>query len=353
MSTSSKSHVISISIGTILKIIAILIALGVLWAIRDILLYLFISFLLAGVMYPFATYAATHRIPKGLEVILFYILAFGLIGLSVGLLVPAVRTQAVAFVQSHGDWVSSIGGIGAISALKDPLQNAPSILSSLEGIQEQLNQTSQFIFSTVGNVFGGVAAVVIVLVLAFYIVVEDSAIKDLFRDLIPGEYQEFASQLVWRLMDKLGAWMRGQLLLGLIIGTLYFLAFAIAGVPYALLLALLGGLLEFVPYVGPFIAAVPALILALSVSPTRALIALGLIIVIQQLENNIVVPKIMQKTVGLNPIVSIVAFMIGAQLFGIVGAIFAIPVATGFSVAMTEIIRLRKGSGERRVASSG
>lgn len=348
MATFPKSQVISISLGTILKTIALLIALGVLWEIRDILLYLFISFLLAGVMYPFATYAAKHRIPKGLAVVLFYVLTIGVTGLVFGLLVPAVRTQTLAFFESHGDWASSIGGIESLRALKDPFQNAPAIISNLEGFQQQLQQTTQVIFSTVGNLFGGVAAIVVVLVLAFYIVVEDSAIKDLFKDMIPEEYQEFGAQLTWRLMDKLGAWMRGQLLLGLVIGALYFIAFFAVGVPYALLLALLGGLLEFIPYVGPFIAAVPACFLALSISPTRAIVTMGLIIVIQQLENNVIVPKIMQKTVGLNPIVSIVAFMIGAQLFGVVGAIFSIPVATGCSVAMTEIVRLRKQSSDKR-----
>lgn len=347
MSSPSKPQVISISLGTILKVVAILLGLALIWAIRDILLYVFVAFLLAGVMYPLAKYATAYRIPKGVAVMFFYLLTFGITGLVVGLLIPAVRTQALSFFQSHGDWVSSIGGMESLQSLRDPLQNAPSILSRLEGIQAQLQQTSEFLFSTLGNVFGGVAAIVVVLVLAFYIVVEDSAIKNLFDDLVPEEYREDASQFVLRLMDKLGAWMRGQLLLGLIIGVLYFVAFAVAGVPYPLLLALLGGLLEFIPYIGPFIAAVPAIILALSVSPTKALIAFILILIIQQLENNVIVPKIMQKTVGLNPIVSIVAFMIGAQLFGVVGAIFSIPVATAFSVALEEYRRLRKGTSEK------
>ncbi len=351
MISSAKPQLIAISLGTIVKTIAILIALAVLWAIRDILLYLFIAFLLAGVMYPLATYAAKHHIPKGVAVIFFYLLTFGITGLVFGLLVPAFRTQASAFFRAHGDWTANVVGWSGLQAFfKDSIQNAPTIISSLEGFQNQLHQTSQLLFSTVGDVFGGLTALVVVLVLAFYIVVEDSAIKDLFRDLIPEEYQQFSSELIWRLMEKLGAWMRGQVLLGMVIGTLYFLVFAIVGVPYPLLLALLGGLLEFIPYIGPFIAAVPACLLALSVSPTHAIVTLALIIVIQQLENNVIVPKIMQKTVGLNPIVSIVAFMIGAQLFGVVGAIFSIPVATGCSVAVMEMMRLRKQGVPKRAS---
>ena len=138
--------------------------------------------------------------------------------------------------------------------------------------------------------------------------------------------------------------MRGQLVLGLVIGVMYFVGFTLIGLPYAFLLAVFGGLLEFIPYVGPFLAAVPVLFLALTDSPWRAAIALIVIVLIQQTENNIIVPKIMQKAVGLNPIVSILAFMIGAKLFGIVGAIFAIPVATAISVVLTEGARFRQES---------
>jgi predicted PurR-regulated permease PerM len=188
-------------------------------------------------------------------------------------------------------------------------------------------------------VFNGVAGFLIVLVLAFYIVVEDDAIKTLFVNVIPSEYQSFATQVAVRVIEKLGDWMRGQLLLGLIIGVLYFIGLIAVGVPYPLLLALFGGLVEFIPYIGPFISAIPVVFLAFTVSPMHAGLALIVIVVIQQLENNVIVPKVMQRAVGLNPIVSIIAFMVGAQLFGMIGAIFSIPVATGLSVAISEYHR--------------
>ena len=130
--------------------------------------------------------------------------------------------------------------------------------------------------------------------------------------------------------------MRGQLVLCLIIGLLSLIAFALLDVPYALLLAVISGLFEFVPYIGPILAGIPAALIAFTVSPTLGLATIGALVIIQQLENNLIVPKVMQKTVGLNPIVSIIAFLIGAKLFGVVGAIVSIPVAIAVEVAISE-----------------
>jgi predicted PurR-regulated permease PerM len=132
------------------------------------------------------------------------------------------------------------------------------------------------------------------------------------------------------------------LILGVVIGLLYFIIFSIIGLPYALLLALLGGLLEFIPYVGPLVAGIPAVIIAATISPLHLLFTVIAMVVIQQLENNVLVPKIMERAVGLNPIMSIVAVLIGAQLFGVVGALFAIPVATAISVVSVEFYQYRK-----------
>ncbi|MSR85137.1 AI-2E family transporter [Candidatus Uhrbacteria bacterium] len=342
----SAPRLIAISTGTILKTIAIFIGLAMLWLIRDILIYIFSAILLAGVIYPFASWAAAHRIPKGLSVIIFYIFIFGMIGATVSLLIPALVDQSRNFVSLSGassGWVSELlNSLKQFSEQHGLTQNLPS---SVVGFETQLQSAFGGLFGLVTGIFGGIVGFFVVLILSFYLVVEDSAIRKLFHNFVPERYQEFAAQVSWQMMNKLGAWFRGQVFLGLIIGILYFIGFSIIGVPYALLLAVIGGLLEFIPYVGPFMAAVPALLLAFLAfpdSPVRVVATLVLMLIIQRLENDIIVPKVMQKAVGLNPIVSIIAFMVGAQLFGVVGAIFAIPVATAISVALTEVMRFRE-----------
>ncbi len=341
MSTQSP-HVISITTGTILKTIGILLALGALWVIKDIILLLFVALLLAGVMYPFVTWMAAHRIPKGVSVLLFYFLLLGFLTASFVLLIPAVARElgmlAGTYSQSF-EWL--VGVREGFQGISDKYPLVHNLQTNIGGLQQYLGQSVQDVLGYLTTLFGGLAGLVVVLVLAFYLIVEESAVKTLFRNLIPTAHQEMVSDVIWRVINRLGDWLRGQLILALVIGVLYFIAFVIIGVPYPILLALFGGLLEFIPYVGPFLAAVPALILAASVSPFVLVLTLIAIVVIQQLENNLIVPKIMQRTVGLNPIISILAVMTGAQTFGIVGALFSIPVATATSVVISEFLRRR------------
>jgi predicted PurR-regulated permease PerM len=143
--------------------------------------------------------------------------------------------------------------------------------------------------------------------------------------------------------EKIGRWLVGQLALGFIIGVFYYVGLSLIGVKSALVLAVFGGFMEFIPYIGPILVGIPIIIIALSQSPLTAALALVIQIAIQQLENHVIVPKVMQKAVGLNPLVSIVALLVGAKLFGIVGMLLAIPVTTSISVVLTEIYRFRKG----------
>lgn len=338
----SQSRLVVISTGSIVRVLALLAAIGVAWMIRDILLIVFVAMLLAGVVYPFARWAEARRIPKGIAVFVFYILLFGAIVLILSLLVPRVIEQMRAFVSTyHGvGWL--LGERATWEELLQRLGLAGDLPGALSGLRGQAERVLTTLLSTASNVFGSIVTFFAVLVLSFYMIIEDRAVKTLFHNLIPTEYRDLAAKLVSEMLNKLGGWMRGQLILGFIIGILYFIVFWVLGVPYALLLALLGGLLEFIPYIGPFIAAIPAVLLGLSVSPTLALGALVATLVVQRIENDIIVPKVMQQAVGLNPIVSLIAFMVGAKLFGFIGAIFAIPVATAVSVVLSEIFAFQK-----------
>jgi len=145
-----------------------------------------------------------------------------------------------------------------------------------------------------------------------------------------------------RAQNKIGMWLRGALTLGLIIGVFVYIGLTILGVKYALVLALLAAVLELIPYIGPPIAAIPAIFLAFSQAPIKGFLTLILYVVIQQLENNILVPKVMQKAVGLNPIIGVISLGIGFKIAGILGGILAIPVATAVSVFIIDFIELKK-----------
>ncbi len=312
----------------------VLIALGVwfVWFIRDIVAMLLVAVLLAALIDPFADWFAKRKIPRALAVILVYIL-LALIASAVMVLIVPVIIEQVTQLFGAGPFSSVLqDGVARLRSLFDIQHFVETLLSG-----EAKSVTS--VFTQVGIFLTGFVALFVILVLAFYMVVEEDTAKKVFRHLAPVEYQPYLAQLITKLQSKIGAWLRGQLLLGLVIGILSYVGLSILGVKYALLLAVIAGLFEVVPYLGPALSVVPAFIVGFVQSPAIGLAVLVLYVVIQQLENNLLVPKIMQKVTGLNPVVSIVALLVGIKLGGLVGAVLSIPIATMLAVISEDLFR--------------
>jgi predicted PurR-regulated permease PerM len=334
---------ISISTETILKTAGIIIAIIIAWLIKDILLLLFSATFLAGILYPFAEWAAKHKVPKGLAVGLVYLALVAVVALIISFLIPALLDQARLASTNFGGtfgWLRE--GADDVREMLDRFGLANDTAPTLATLANRLQETALGLVTSLNDVIGTVGAILIVLVLSFYLVVDDAAVKTVFHQLIPDKYRDFVSHVGWAVMNKLGDWARGQLTLSAIVGLASFLFFNLIGMPYALLLALVAGISEFVPYLGSLIAGLAAVFVALTVSPWKALGVLIFVLIFQQIQGHIITPKIMQRAVGLHPVVSIAAFLIGAKLFGVVGAIFSIPVATAISVAIGEYGKFRE-----------
>jgi predicted PurR-regulated permease PerM len=198
------------------------------------------------------------------------------------------------------------------------------------------NQLEKYLnaeFNNLGNnavnvttkVFGGLFSVITILVVSFYLLMYHDSFKKFLASFFQDGSREYVLKIVDQVNNKLGAWLRGQIVLCFSIGLLSWIGLTILGFPYALPLALIAGLLEAIPTIGPILSAIPAVIIALTISPTLALTIVALYMLIQALENQILVPKIMEKAVGLNPVVVILGVMIGANLMGVAGALLAIP----------------------------
>ncbi len=200
-----------------------------------------------------------------------------------------------------------------------------------------------------GTVIGAVAFFFIILVLIYYMIIRKDALKDMVTLALPRRHRAYFWGLASRVQDKLNAWLIGQMFLCLIIGVMAYIGLLIAGVDYALVLALFAGLTEFLPYVGHYIGAVPAIFLTYTTTtPLRALFIVGWFIVTQQLENDIIVPKIMHKAVGIDPFITVIGMLIGVKVGGIVGVILTIPVAAAISEILSDYIehRDKKEKGE-------
>lgn len=337
----SLERTIRIDTWTILKVIVILLALAFLFYVRDILGLLFAALFLAALMHPAARFFAKYRIPKGLTVLVLYVVLFGTAVLVVGILLPTLIEESAVLLKGFGiSWQTLSDAalwLKQFSLDQGLTENIKAGIQTLES--GQVWQAASGVFATVGSVFGGIVGFIVVLVMAYYMVVQEEEARNVFHNFVPDEYKDISASILKRVEEKIGKWLIGQLSLCVIIGTLYYIGLSVIGINSALVLASFGGFTEFIPYLGPILGAIPVFVLALTQSPLKAVLALVILILIQQLEGHVIVPKVMQKAVGLNPLISIVALLVGAELFGIIGALLAIPVATAISAVLSELYR--------------
>ncbi len=335
---NKKATNINISTITILKIIFILLALYFLYTVKDILAILFVSLVMASALDPWVDWMRKRRIPRTLGIVLIYLALFIILSSIVYLIIPPIIQQISEISVNFPKYFEKISsGFSVFKNYTNQHEFLDNIKNSLGSVNSNLENAAGGVYSTVTGIFGSIFSFFLVLVITFYMVVEDSAMKKIIRSIAPDKYQPYLMQLISRMQRKIGLWLRGQLILSLIIFTLTFSGLLILKVDYALILALIAGLTEFVPYLGPILAAIPAIFLAFTQAPMLAVFVAILYIIIQWVENNIIVPKLMQKVVGLNPIVSIVVLLIGFKVAGIIGAVLAIPVATAVSVFIKDL----------------
>ncbi len=343
--TERQPHVITISTVTIVKVAVFLLACGFLYLIRDIIALFFVSLILASIINPLASWFQSKKMSRGLAVLLLYTGIIALIAAVLTMLVPAVLIESRDLASNSGSlWSQMLSTFGplrefaAAHGLSDDLQQAAASAS------DNVGAAAAGVFATLTGIVTGFASLVIVLVVAFYLVVSEDALKRLFRNLAPEAYQPYLVDLFQRIEKSIGSWVRGQLILSLVIGVVFYVTLKILGVKYALVLALTAGVAESIPYVGPIFSAIPAILIALTDSPLKALLVGIMCIVIQQAENHILVPKVMQKATGLHPIVSIFSLLIGVKVAGLLGALLAIPVAMMLGIIVSDGFRFLKSN---------
>ena len=322
---------VEISYRTILFVLAVVLVMGFLYQIRVILMQLLVGLVLMTALNPMVNKIENWqigqvRVNRVAAVVLTYLI--GLLGLSlfVSIIAQPLTEQTTALVSRFPQLLEQIG----IDRLTETL------------ISQQLGQIgniSQNVFGLVGGVFSNLFNVITTLMIAFYLLLERKQLHlylGLFLD--NPKLEQRLERLIDRLETQMGGWIRAELMLMLIVGVLSFLGFWKLGIPYALALALLAGLLEIVPNIGPVFAAIPAIMAGFLISPLHALGALAWSIVVQQLENHLIVPQLMAHSTGVRPLVTIVALLIGYTLAGVTGAILAVPVILIVTAVLKEFV---------------
>lgn len=325
---------VNVSTVTILKVLAVLLAVWFLWAIKEIVLLFLISIIIASAIDPLADFLYRKRIPRALSVLLVYASFIALFGFIVAMLVPPITQQFKQISESNfydqfsskvGLYRDNLGETGIGRAIENSIRNFAGNFAGT-------------LFQTTKGVITGFISVITVLAVSFYLTVEENGMKNLIRHLTPYRHQAYAMKLVNKIQKKIGAWVLGQLVLSAIIFGLTFIGLTLLKIEFALVLAVIAGVLEIIPYIGPIVSVIPALFFAFLQNPALALAVLVLYIIIQQLENHILVPVVMSKSVGLNPVLVIMGILIGGALGGVLGAVIAVPILSGISVFVWDIM---------------
>lgn len=332
---------LTIPMETILRLVVVGLILWFLYGIRGVLAVLLVSLIFASAIDPWVSGMHRRGVPRALAILLILILVLGIVSLVLVLLVPALVTEVRDVAQSFPSLYERLSKTAAFDQFVSQPQIVEGIKKSLESFDQALVRITGPIFSGLSSAVGGLVSFIGIVVLTFYLSLEENGIRKFFAAVVPARYQPYLARVTNRIQERMGLWLRGQLLLSLIIGSLSFIALWVLGVKFALLLALVAGITELVPIAGPIIGAIPAVFFALTDSPLKALAVAVVYLVIQQLENNLIVPRVMAKATGLNPIVVILVMLTGAKLAGITGVILAVPVTLIVSALLQDFLEER------------
>lgn len=323
---------LELSTQVLLKIVFIGLVLALLWAIREVIAIFLLAVVLASALDPLADYLSKKKIPRAVSVLAVYVLVFGLVGMIVYLMAPAVGEQFRVLSSNLPEFLAQFEE-------KFPmLRGVIGDISGSDFLQTLFGSSDGSVYSGTLGIFSGLFGIITVLVISFYLVVaDDNGMKELVRPLVPLSRQNQVMQIIAKVQKKMGYWVLGQIILSLAIFILTFVALKILGIKYALVLALLAGLLEVVPYIGPILSAVPAFFFALIQSPALAVGVIIVYIIVQKMEGYVLVPKIMQKAVGVSPLVVLLSLLVGFKLAGVVGLLLAVPMASAIMVVIEEL----------------
>ena len=303
-------HKVEVSHRTIIFTIAFLALLWALYQVRGVILLVFISVILMSALNPGIDWLEKWRVPRIVAILVFYILVIAGISGVIAVLIPPLVEQTAKLVTATPQLLDQLGWLKIDSTvLIQQLGSVPSNVLKLA-------------MSAVNNVI----VVFTLLIFTFYLLLERKNLKRHLTMAFGGDGEAKAEKFVDQIEWELGRWIRGQLFSMTLVGVLCYGGLTLLGIEFALPLAILAGLFEIIPNMGPIVSAIPAMIIALATAPTLALGVAALYFAVQQLQAQVITPTVMRQAVGFNPLVTMLGLMGGYALGGLAGAVLALPV---------------------------
>lgn len=292
---------------------------------RHVILLIYIASLFAIGFSPVVRFVEIRgRLPRWLAILVLYLVVLGALALVLRLIFPPLIEQARGFWAAAPKMFASVqqylidhGILQHQFTLREAVESAPGTGGGAVGA----------VAGAAIGIAGGVFGFVTVLILTFYLLLEAASLRDMFLRRFPRARRTQIANAANQVTDKVSAWLNGQLVLAGTIGSTAAIGLWILGVPFFYVLALIAAIGELIPIVGPLLAAIPAIGVALTISYKTALFVAIFFILQQQFENHVLVPRIMSRQVGVSAATVIVALLIGGELFGVLGAILAVPTA--------------------------
>jgi len=325
---------IDISHRTIIFTFVFTLSLWLLYQVKLVLLLLFLAFMLASILKPLVVKLEKLHIPRQLGIILIYLLLIIVLGISLTLIIPDLVDQTSSLAVQISNIVNSLPSLEQLNL----------DFGDLSFLGSEVIKLPQQVFRLITNTAGKIVYLSTVLIMAYFMLLERKHLDEHLEKLFAkSDRKAMIERIIKDIECILGSWARGQLVLMLIVGLMSYLGLLMVGFPSILPLAILAGLLEFVPNIGPVLATVPAAVIGFSISPLMGVTAIILFWLIQQIENNFLVPKIMQSVVGINPLAAMSLLLGGYKLAGVAGTVLAVPIFLCLQIIVKEIYLSKNG----------
>ncbi len=326
---------IEISSRTIIFAVFFVLLLKFLWVAHDIIFSLFIAFIIMSALKPYVSFLEKNKIPRFLGAVFVYLIFLTLFFSLFSLILPPLINESSLLIR-------------AIPSILERFAPNLTTLIDINSLFQFAPDVANQFFDVVRGIFSNTVFFISTIFFGFYMLIEENVIRKLVSRFFAEEKTKTALIVFDKAEKRLNAWFWGEITLMTVVGLMTFVGLNLIGIRYALALAVLAGFLEAVPNLGPTISSVPAIILGFSISPFVGFAAIALYFIIQQLENNLLVPVVMKKAVGLNPIITLIALLIGGKLAGVLGVLLAIPITVFLETMIIELMNVPKTAGNLR-----
>jgi len=338
----SNEKILDVSWETILKIVFTLLCFYILYLIRDILIWFIFALIISVLFNPAINFLQRLRIPRSLAVIFIYVGVFGISSFLVYFTIPSFGVEIQKFFNEFPQYFEKtapfLEGLGA-----ETFKDIATFKKTIEG---WVTRDILDIFKSVATIFGGIFSAVTIFTLAIFLSLEEKMVEKSLSLLFPKKYEVYVLNLWEKCQKRIAGWFGVRILACIFVGVLTFIACYVLGINYKVSFGILGGFLNIVPIIGPIVMGIIIIIFTtLSYSFGKALLLLIAFLLIQLVENNILTPVLTKKFVGLPPVLVLIALLIGGKLWGILGAILAIPLAGMLFEFLRDFLKKRKESG--------